>query len=62
MADLGLAANVEIDGTYKREKEGELFLDAKSTRLLEDHEIDDNTKNINNTADDVEKNPHTWGS
>lgn len=51
---------LRADGTFDNKKEGELFMDDANTRALKDDEIDQNTKTLNESADDVDKNPHTW--
>ncbi|KAK5723024.1 hypothetical protein LTR17_014074 [Elasticomyces elasticus] len=52
----------EGEGKLEKKKEGELFLDEDSTRVLEGHELDENTKELNKTAEDVNSNPHVWAS
>ncbi|KAK1812517.1 hypothetical protein LTR12_013103 [Friedmanniomyces endolithicus] len=52
-----------VDGNkYEMRKHGELFVDDDNTRLLSDAEIDANTKKLHPTADNVNANPHTWGT
>ena len=43
-------------------KGGELFVEEgkRPTRVLEDSELAQNTKDTNSEADDVDKNPHTF--
>ncbi|KAK5683987.1 hypothetical protein LTS10_003851 [Elasticomyces elasticus] len=47
-------------GSFEKKKEGELFVDDEKTRVLKGDELDERTKEINKTADDVNSNPHTW--
>ncbi|KAK5735921.1 hypothetical protein LTR17_007756 [Elasticomyces elasticus] len=51
----------QVEGQqYERTKQGELFVDDRNTRVLEDSELDDNTKKLNEDAQDVSSNPNTW--
>ncbi|KAK1061880.1 hypothetical protein LTR12_007938 [Friedmanniomyces endolithicus] len=45
---------------YEMKKAGELFVDKGNTRSLTSDELDENTRKLNKSADNVNDNPHTW--
>lgn len=51
---------VEDQNKYEMKKAGELFVDKGNTRSLTSDELDENTRKLNKSADNVNDNPHTW--